>query len=59
VALAWLLRQPGLVVIPKAGTAAHVRENHAALTLTLTEQDLTELDAAFPPPRKKMALEML
>jgi diketogulonate reductase-like aldo/keto reductase len=59
VALAWLLRQPGLVVIPKAGNAAHVRENHAALTLTLTDQDLAELDAAFPPPRKKMALEML
>jgi diketogulonate reductase-like aldo/keto reductase len=59
VALAWLLRQPGLFVIPKAGTAAHVRENHAALTLTLTAQDLTELDAAFPPPRKKLALEML
>lgn len=58
VALAWLLQQEGVVVIPKSGREAHVRENHAALELTLTHEDLTELDQAFPPPRKKMALEM-
>jgi diketogulonate reductase-like aldo/keto reductase len=56
VALAWLLRQEGVVVIPKAGNAEHVRENRAALDLTLADQDLAELDRAFPPPRKKMAL---
>jgi diketogulonate reductase-like aldo/keto reductase len=55
-ALAWLLRQEGVVVIPKASNAEHVRENRAALVLTLTDQDLAELDRAFPPPRKKMAL---
>jgi diketogulonate reductase-like aldo/keto reductase len=57
VALAWLLRQEGIVVIPKASNAAHVRENRAALDLTFTDKDLTELDRAFPPPRKKMALK--
>ena len=31
VALAWLLRQEGLIAIPKAGTPAHVRENRAAV----------------------------
>ena len=56
VALAWLLRQEGIVVIPKASNAEHVRENRAALVLTLADQDLGELDRAFPPPRKKMAL---
>jgi diketogulonate reductase-like aldo/keto reductase len=55
VALAWLLQQE-VVVIPKASTAAHVRENRAALDLTLTDQDLVELDRAFPPPRIKMPL---
>lgn len=57
-ALAWLLQQEGIVVIPKASTEEHVRENRAALDLTLTDKDLTELDRTFPPPRKKMALAM-
>lgn len=59
VALAWLLRQDGLIVIPKAGTVAHVRENHAALELQLTAADLQELDVAFPPPRGPAPLDML
>jgi diketogulonate reductase-like aldo/keto reductase len=59
VALAWLLRQPDVIAIPRAGTPAHVRENHAALDLELTEQDLTVLDRAFPPPAAPRALEML
>ena len=58
VALAWLLQQPDIVVIPKATQTAHVRENRAALELTLTEEDLKELDQAFPPPRKKIPLEI-
>jgi diketogulonate reductase-like aldo/keto reductase len=59
VALAWLLRQPGIIVIPKAGRADHVRENRAALDLVLSPADLAELDAAFPPPQGPTALEML
>ncbi|MDQ6735218.1 MAG: aldo/keto reductase, partial [Nitrospirota bacterium] len=58
VALAWLLRQEGVVVIPKASQETHIRENRAALDLKLTDEDLTDLDQAFPPPRKKTALEM-
>lgn len=57
-ALAWLLLQPDIVVIPKAGNQAHVRENRFALGLTLTDEDLMGLDQAFPPPREKMALAM-
>ena len=59
IAVAWTLRQPGVVSIPKASDAAHVRQNAAAATLRLTEQDLADLDAAFPPPRRKQPLEML
>ena len=59
VALAWLLHQPGVVVIPKAGRAEHVRENRAALDLGLSPADLADLDAAFPPPKGPKALEML
>jgi diketogulonate reductase-like aldo/keto reductase len=59
VGLAWVLRQPGVIAIPKAGRPEHVRDNRAALDLTLTADDLAELDAAFPPPRGPRPLEML
>lgn len=59
VALAWLLRQQGIIAIPKAGSADHVRQNRAALDLDLTEQDLASLDRAFPAPAGKRPLEIL
>jgi diketogulonate reductase-like aldo/keto reductase len=59
VALAWVLRAPGVIAIPKAGTAAHVQENRAALDLRLTPQDHAALDRAFPPPDRPQPLEML
>ena len=59
VALAWVLRRAGVIAIPKASNPAHVRDNRAALDLRLTEQDLAELDGAFPPPRRKQGLEIL
>jgi diketogulonate reductase-like aldo/keto reductase len=58
IALAWVLRHPDVIAIPKAGTPAHVRENRAAADLTLTKQDLADLDSAFPPPRRKVPLAM-
>jgi diketogulonate reductase-like aldo/keto reductase len=59
VALAWLLRQDGMMVIPKASRQEHVRENLGALDLKLTEQDLADLDRAFPPPKGRTSLGML
>lgn len=59
VALAWLLRQPDMIVIPKATSLAHLRDNVAALDLTLTGDDLAALDRAFPPPKRAQPLSML
>jgi len=59
VALAWVLRQPGVMAIPKAGRIDHVRENRAALEIELAPEDLTMLDDAFPPPTRKRPLEMI
>ena len=59
VALAWLLRQDGMIVIPKATKEGHVRENRGALDLALDADDLAALDRAFPPPRGRTALGML
>ena len=59
VALAWTLREPGVVSIPKAADPAHVRQNAAARDIRLEAEDLAALDAAFPPPRRKQPLAML
>lgn len=59
VALAWVLRQPNMLAIPKAGTVAHMQQNLAAQELELGPQDLAELDAAFAPPKSKQPLAMI
>lgn len=48
VAIAWTLRNGRTISIPESGSVAHTRQNAAALRLALTEQDLIELDNAFP-----------
>ena len=59
VAIAWTMRHPHVVAIPKAANLAHVTENVAAADLVLAAADLAELDKAFPPPRAKKPLGML
>ena len=59
VALAWVIRQDGVMAIPRAGTPAHVRENAGALDIKLTARDLQDIDRAFPPPAKPRPLEMI
>jgi len=56
VALAWVIREPGVVAIPKAAHAAHVRDNAGAAGVRLTKRDLEELDASFAPPAEKLPL---
>jgi diketogulonate reductase-like aldo/keto reductase len=59
IALGWVMREPGILAIPKAGTPEHVRENREALNLQLTDEDLNLLDELFPRPRSKVPLEMI
>jgi diketogulonate reductase-like aldo/keto reductase len=59
IAIAWTLRLPGVISIPKASSPAHVAANAAAAALELTAADLATIDAAFPPPRRAHRLEML
>jgi diketogulonate reductase-like aldo/keto reductase len=58
-ALAWLLHQENVVVIPKAGSPEHVRENAASLDIELSAELLGDLDRAFPAPAGKKPLAML
>lgn len=58
-ALAWLLARDGVLGIPRAGSIAHVRDNQAALDLTLSEAEQRHLDARFTPPCGPQPLAML
>ena len=58
-ALAWLLTQPDVIVIPKTTHVARLEENLGALDLKLDAATLAALDAAFLPPRKRTPLAML
>jgi diketogulonate reductase-like aldo/keto reductase len=59
VALAWVLRQPGMIAIPKASNEEHVRENARSIEIKLTSEDFAELDREFPAPKSKKPLPML
>jgi diketogulonate reductase-like aldo/keto reductase len=56
-ALAWTLRHPGVVAIPKAVTEAHLRANAAAAEVALTGEDLADLDMTYPVPDRDIPLE--
>ena len=58
IALAFVMRHPGVVTIPKAVTPEHVRANLEALKVRLDAEDLKALDAAFPPPKRATPLQM-
>jgi diketogulonate reductase-like aldo/keto reductase len=59
IALAWVLRMSGVMAIPKASSLEHVRANADAAEIELTPEDLVEIDAAFPPPKRKEPLSTL
>ena len=57
-ALAWVLSRPGVLAIPKAVKAQHLRDNFAAAQVALPADTLQRIDALFPPPKRKTALAM-
>ena len=59
IALAWVLRQPGVIAIPKASDKSHVRDNAQSTDIKLTKEDLAGLDQVFPPPKSKKSLPTL
>jgi len=57
IALAWVIRDDGVIAIPKAAEVKHLRENRGAADIKLTKRDLEELDESFPAPGGKKPLE--
>jgi diketogulonate reductase-like aldo/keto reductase len=58
VAIAWLMAQAGVMAVPKAVHALHLRQNWDSRVLELTPADMAELDQHFPAPRERHALAM-
>ena len=58
VALASVLSQPGVIAIPKASGATHLRENLAAVEVTLSPEELQAIEQRFPRPARKAPLAM-
>ncbi len=59
IALAFLLQRKDLIVIPKASSIEHVRQNHEAAAVRLSPEELAAIDGAYPPPKRKTPLDML
>lgn len=59
VLLAWVIRHRGVIAIPKASSIKHVEENAGALNISLSAEALKQLDAAFPAPKQKTALDVV
>src|SRR5436305_15203861 len=55
IALAWVIRDGGVIAIPKAADPKHVRENRGAADIKLTKRDLDDLNEIVPPCRRKEA----
>ena len=58
VALAALLAEPGVMVIPKASGERHLRENLTAADLALDADERRAIDERFPRPRARAPLAM-
>ena len=59
IVIAWVLRQPDVIAIPKASNKTHVRDNAQSVDIQLTDQDFADIDREFPPPKSKQPLPML
>jgi diketogulonate reductase-like aldo/keto reductase len=55
-ALAWTLRDGGVIAIPKAVKTEHLRANLAAADVQLDRETLAAIDTAFPPPKRRQPL---
>nr|WP_302137013.1 aldo/keto reductase [uncultured Schaedlerella sp.] len=57
--LAFVLQREHTIAIPRSGKSAHVEANAGALDIRLSEQELAEIDQAFPAPDHKTYLDIV
>jgi len=59
VILNFLTRLPQVFTIPKAGSPEHTRENAGGTGWTLSPEDISAINRAFPAPDRDVPLAML
>ncbi|ABR75204.1 aldo/keto reductase [Actinobacillus succinogenes] len=59
VLLAFVLAQPNMIAIPKAGQVQHMKENLACLEMKLSPEQLSRLNNAFPGPTRRQHLDIV
>lgn len=59
VAIAWTLRHPHVISIPKSADVGRVKQNAQAGEIALDDEDLALLDEAFPAPQGPTSLAIL
>jgi diketogulonate reductase-like aldo/keto reductase len=59
IALAWSIRSPDVVAIPKSVQPRRIEENLAAARITLSAAELALLERTFPAPRSRQPLPMI
>lgn len=56
--LAFLIRDGGVIAIPRTGNPEHTRENAAAADIELTNAEIGRINDALPAPAHKVRLDM-
>ncbi|WP_225744040.1 aldo/keto reductase [Marinilactibacillus sp. Marseille-P9653] len=56
--LAFVMQQDNVIAIPKASSKEHVQLNADVLDVTLSEEEINQLDAAFPVPDHRVPLSI-
>jgi diketogulonate reductase-like aldo/keto reductase len=59
ISLAWVLRQDGVIAIPKAVDPHHLQLNAAAAGIELSIEDELLIDTSWPAPTRKKRLSMV
>lgn len=59
ISLAWVLRQDGVIAIPKAVDPLHLRLNAEAAQIDLSIEDELLIDSSWPAPLRKTPLSMV
>lgn len=57
--LAFVLKRQHTIAIPRSGKSAYVEANAGALDIRFSEQELSEIDQAFPAPDHKTYLDIV
>ncbi|RRJ66178.1 aldo/keto reductase [Paenibacillus oralis] len=57
--LAWSIRGGNIIAIPKASSVRHVTENAQAARIRLSDEEIAALEDAFPPPSRKVPLDII